>query len=68
MEEWADCGKKCPVNVDVDPWSTDDTLEVTHHNMDLKEIMNAAKLLGIMASSLLLIGLLVIGLGILMRF
>ena len=44
-------------------FTTDHTLEVTHHNMDLKEIMIAAKLLGIIASSLLLIGLLVIGLG-----
>ena len=46
------------------PWSTDDTLKVTHHKLDQKEIMIALKLLAIMESSLLLISLIVLGLGI----
>ena len=45
-------------------FTTDNTLKVTHHNFDTKEIMIALKLHGIMSSSLLLIGLMVIGLGI----
>ena len=42
---------------------TDDTLKVTYSNIDEKEIMVALKLLGIMSSSLLLIGLMVTWLG-----
>ena len=45
-------------------FTTDHTLKVTHHNFDTNEIMIALKLHGIMSSSLLLIGLMVIGLGI----
>ena len=56
-----DCGPDCPMHTD--DWSTDDTLKVTHHNLDQKEIMDALMPLGIMASSLLLIGLPVPGLG-----
>ena len=48
----------------VNPWSKDDTLKVTHHKFDQKEMMVAVKLLGIMGSSLLLISLIVTGLGI----
>ena len=59
---WADCGKNCPV--DVNPWSTDQTLKVTHHYLDQKEGMIAVELYGIMASSLLLIALMVKLLGI----
>ena len=44
-------------------WKTDNTLKVTHHNLDKKEIRIALKLLGIMSSSLLLIGLMVTWLG-----
>ena len=46
------------------PFITDVNLEVTHHNFDQKKIFIALKLLGILASSLLLIGLMVTGLGI----
>ena len=45
-------------------FTTDHTLKVTHHNFDTNENMIALKLYGIMSSSLLLIGLMVIGLGI----
>ena len=44
-------------------WMTDNTLKVTYHNLDQKEIRVALKLLGIMSSSLLLIGLMVTWLG-----
>ena len=56
------CSKDCPV--DVIPWYPDNTLKVTHHYSDQKETMIVVKLLGIMASSLLLIGLMVTCLGI----
>ena len=60
---WGNCGPECPFKNDA--WSTDDALKVTHHHsLDQREIMIAPKLLGIMASSLLLIGLMVTGLGI----
>ena len=60
---WAVCGPDCPIETNA--WKTDDTLKVIHHHsLDQKEIMIALKLLGIMASSLLLIGLMVTGLGI----
>ena len=59
---WGDCGPGCPSEDDA--WLTDDTLEVTHHYSDQKEKMIAVKLLGIMASSLLLIALMVTRLGI----
>ena len=60
--KWGYCGKKCPV--DVNPWSTDGNVKVTHHNFDQQEILTALKLYGIMSSSLLLIGIMVAGLGI----
>ena len=57
---WEYCGPGCPSEDDA--WKTDDTLKVTH-GVDQKEIMVALKLHGILASSLLLIGLMVTGLG-----
>ena len=57
------CSTDCPIHPDV--FSTDETLKVTqHHGYDWKEIWIALKLYCIMSSSLLLFGLLVIGLGI----
>ena len=61
MRSWGVCSENCPV--DEDPWSFDNTLKVTHHNLDKKEIKIALRLLGIMATSLLLIGLMVTWLG-----
>ena len=61
MASWGFCGPDCPIETNA--WKTDDTLKVTHHNLDQKEMMIAVKLLGIMSSSLLLIGLMVVGLG-----
>ena len=55
------CGSDCPMHPDA--FETDNTLTVTHH-YDQKEITVALKLYGIMSSSLLFIGLIVIGLGI----
>ena len=55
------CGPDCPMH----PYAfrNDDTLKVTHH-YDQKQLTVTLKLLGILASSLLLIGLMVTGLGI----
>ena len=61
-DNWGDCGKDCLV--DTNPWSSDDTLKVTHHSGDQKEGMMAVELYAIMASSLLLIALMVKLLGI----
>ena len=63
--DWIDdkvdeCGPDCPFEKNA--WKTDDTLKFTA-NFNQREIMIAVKLLGIMASSLLLIGLMVTGLG-----
>ena len=55
------CSPDCPIHPNA--FTTDETLKVTHHNLDQKEMMIAVKLLGIMSSSLLLIGLMVVGLG-----
>ena len=63
MEEWGNCGKNCPVASDVNPWSTDETLKVIHDNKNQREIMIGIKLLGIMSSSLFLLGLMVTELG-----
>ena len=54
------CGPDCPMH----PYAfrNDDTLKVTHH-YDQKQLTVTLKLLGIMGSSLLLIGLMVTGLG-----
>ena len=49
--------------IEANAWKTDDTLKVTH-GVDQKEMMIALKLHGILASSLLLIGVMVTGLGI----
>ena len=57
----AACGPGCPFRDD--GWATDYSLKLTHHRLDKKEIMIALKLLGILATSLLLIGLMVICLG-----
>ena len=54
------CGPDCPMHPDA--FITDNTLTVTCH-YDQKETMVALKLYGILSSSLLLIGLIVIGLG-----
>ena len=62
MASWAYCGPDCPIETNA--WKTDDTLKVTHHIVDQKEIKIALRLLGIMATSFLLIGLMVTGLGI----
>ena len=62
--EWQDrdeCGPGCPILAEA--WKTDDTLRVSQ-SLDQKEIMVALKIYGIMASSLLLIGLMVTVLGI----
>ena len=55
-----ECGPDCPFEKNA--WKTDDTLKFTA-SFNPKEIMIAVKLHGIMASSLLLIGLMVTGLG-----
>ena len=60
------CSVDCPMNddpMDGDVFITDDTLKVTHHNLDQREVKIALRLLGIMATSLLLIGLMVTWLG-----
>ena len=54
------CGSDCPMHPDA--FITDDTLTITHHQ-DLEEMMVALKLYGILSSSLLVIGLIVLGLG-----
>ena len=60
--KWAMCAPDCPIHPNA--LTTDDTLKVTHHAWDQKEIMLALKLFGIMALSLFLIGLMFEGLGI----
>ena len=54
------CGPDCPMHPNA--FTTDETLKVTHH-YDQKEMMVVLKLYGILSSSLLLIGLIVLGLG-----
>ena len=54
------CGPDCPMHPNA--FRNDDTLKVTHH-YDQKQLTITLKLLGIMTSSLLLIGLMVICLG-----
>ena len=61
VASWGFCGPDCPIEANA--WKAEDTLKVTH-DVDQKEIMVALKLHGILASSLLLIGLMVTGLGI----
>ena len=55
-----ECGPDCPFEKNA--WKTEDTLKFTA-SLNQREIMIAVKLLGIIASSLLLIGLMVTGLG-----
>ena len=55
-----ECGPDCPFEKNA--WKTDDTLKFTA-SLNQREIMIAVKLLGIIVSSLLLIGLMVTGLG-----
>ena len=62
MASWALCGPDCPIETNA--WKTDDTLKVTQNKVDLKDIIIALKLLGIMSFSLLLIALMVKVLGI----
>ena len=59
--DWGYCGPGCPSEDDA--WLTNNTLKVTH-DVDQREMMTALKLHGILASSLLLIGVMVTGLGI----
>ena len=60
---WGICGPDCPMYPNV-PWLTDETLKVTHQNLDQEGIMIAVKPLLILASSLPLLGMMVTGLGI----
>ena len=62
MDEWGFCGPHCPT--EANEWKKDDSMIVTHHNLDQKKIMIALKLLAIILSSLLLFGLKITGLGI----
>ena len=55
------CSTDCPLHPDA--YTLDEKMKVTHQ-YDQKEIMTTLKLYGILSSSLLLVGLLVIGLGI----
>ena len=62
--KWANCGPDCPMHHSaLKTFTTDDTLVVTYH-YNQNEIMMTLKLYGIMAVSLLLIGLMITGLGI----
>ena len=61
LVQWAYCGPDCPNGF---TFTTDDTLKVSHHRLDKKEIMIAVKLLGIIVFSLTIIGLMVTGLGL----
>ena len=63
VASWGYCGPDCPIETNA--WKTDDTLRVTHHNLDQKEMKITLKLLGVMSSSLLLNGLMITGLGML---
>ena len=63
MASWAYCGPDCPIETNA--WKTDDTLKITHHrDMDQKQVMISAKLIGVMSSSLILLALMMRGLGI----
>ena len=59
LVQWAYCGPDCGFT-----FTADDTLKVSHHRLDKKEIMIAVKLLGIIVFSLTIIGLMVTGLGL----
>ena len=60
-DKWGYCGPDCPTEENA--WKTDDTLRVTH-SLNQKEMTSAIKLLGVLLSSLLLIGVMVTGTGI----
>ena len=60
LESWAYCGPDCPMHPDA--FTPDNTMKVTH-KLDRKEKIIALKLLGVMAVSLILIGLMFTGLG-----
>ena len=57
---WAFCGPDCPMHPNA--FTPDNTMKVTH-KLDRKEKIIALKLLGVMAVSLILIGLMFTGLG-----
>ena len=59
--EWAFCGPDC---LNGFTFTADDTLKVSHHILDKKEIMIAVKLLGIIVFPLTIISLMVTGLGL----
>ena len=62
MASWAYCGPDCPIETNA--WKTDDTLKITHNrDMDQKQKIMSARLIGIMSSSLILLALLMKGLG-----
>ena len=61
LVQWAYCGLDCPNGF---TFTTDDTLKVSHHRLDKKEIMIAVKLLGIIVFPLTIISLMVTGLGL----
>ena len=57
------CGPGCPIETNA--WKTDDTLKITHNrDMDQKQKMMLVRLIGIMSSSLILLGLMIRVLGI----
>ena len=59
-DKYDECGSDCPFEKNA--WKTDDTLRFTA-SFNQREIIIGVKLHGIIASSLLLIGLMVTGLG-----
>ena len=63
MASWAYCGPDCPIETNA--WKTDETLKITHkRDMDQKQVMISARLIGVMSSSLILLALMMKGLGI----
>ena len=63
MGSWAYCGPDCLIETNA--WNTDETLKITpQRNMDQKQVMISARLIGIMSSSLILLALMMKGLGI----
>ena len=62
VASWAYCGPDCPIETNA--WKTDDTPKITHHrDMDQKQKMMSARLIGIMSSSFILLALMMKGLG-----
>ena len=60
-ESFSYCNDECSLHINA--WSTDETLRVTHDNLDQIVLIIAMKLHGIVAFSLLLICLMASGLG-----